>query len=56
MEMDFRDIVKNRKNESGTIDDDLLPPQSGANEGDLTPPMVDKLFSAGLAGATVSCA
>jgi hypothetical protein len=33
--MDFCDIVKNRKNESGTIDDDLLPPQSGANKGGL---------------------
>ncbi len=35
VEMDFGDIVKNRKNKGGAIDDDLLPPQSGANEGDL---------------------
>jgi deferrochelatase/peroxidase EfeB len=33
--MDFRDIVKNRKNEGGTIDDDLLAPQSRANKGDF---------------------
>jgi hypothetical protein len=33
--MDFCDIVKNRNNEGGAIDDDLLPPQSGANKSDL---------------------
>jgi hypothetical protein len=33
--MNFCDIVKNREYEGGTIDDDLLPPQSGANEGNI---------------------
>ena len=33
--MDLRDIVKNRKNECRAIDDNFLPPQSGANESDF---------------------
>ena len=35
VEVDLGDIVENREHIGGTVDDDLLPPQSGANEGDL---------------------